>query len=232
MVDYYKILGVESNAPTSEIKKAYRKLAVKYHPDKPNGDSEKFKQVSEAYEVLINPNKRNQYDLGFKIDLSEYNMSNNAFDSMFNEMRQEMRKSMGIFGQGITRSNMMDNMFNNDINEFDNMMRRVSTMSNMPNMPNINNSTSSSYSYFSSTNKSSIGNGPNKKVIKKMMTQSSSGKDGKTITKQKIYTNVNGKKNTRARIIRKDKDGIKIVEDVNGKKKAYKKSNRKQFLIS
>ncbi len=63
--DYYKILGVEKTADVSEIKKAYRKLALKYHPDKTKGDKpleEKFKKISEAYAVLSDPEKRNQYD--------------------------------------------------------------------------------------------------------------------------------------------------------------------------
>lgn len=63
--DYYKILGVEKNADPSEIKKAYRKLAMKYHPDKTKGDKsleEKFKKISEAYAVLSDPEKKNQYD--------------------------------------------------------------------------------------------------------------------------------------------------------------------------
>jgi len=63
--DYYKILGIEKNAGPSEIKKAYRKLAMKYHPDKTKGDKsleEKFKKISEAYAVLSDPEKRNQYD--------------------------------------------------------------------------------------------------------------------------------------------------------------------------
>lgn len=63
--DYYKILGVEKTANADEIKKAYRKLALKYHPDKTKGDKaleEKFKKISEAYAVLSDPEKRNQYD--------------------------------------------------------------------------------------------------------------------------------------------------------------------------
>jgi len=63
--DYYKILGVEKTADISEIKKAYRKLALKFHPDKTKGDKpleEKFKKISEAYAVLSDPEKRNQYD--------------------------------------------------------------------------------------------------------------------------------------------------------------------------
>jgi curved DNA-binding protein len=63
--DYYKTLGVEKNATQDEIKKAFRKLAVKYHPDKTKGDKsaeEKFKEVNEAYEVLRDPEKRKKYD--------------------------------------------------------------------------------------------------------------------------------------------------------------------------
>jgi molecular chaperone DnaJ len=61
MEDYYKILGVSHNATPSEIKKAYYKLAHKYHPDK-GGDEKKFKEVNEAYQVLSNKEKRSQYD--------------------------------------------------------------------------------------------------------------------------------------------------------------------------
>lgn len=63
--DYYKVLGVEKNASGDEIKKFYRKLAIKYHPDKNLGDKvaeEKFKEISEAYEVLGDETKRKQYD--------------------------------------------------------------------------------------------------------------------------------------------------------------------------
>ena len=62
MKDYYKILGVEKTASQEEIKKAFRKLAHKYHPDKNGGDEEKFKEINEAYQVLSDEKKRAQYD--------------------------------------------------------------------------------------------------------------------------------------------------------------------------
>ena len=63
--DYYEILGVDRNATKEEIKKAYRKLALKYHPDKNPGDKEaeeKFKEATEAYEVLGDDERRKIYD--------------------------------------------------------------------------------------------------------------------------------------------------------------------------
>ena len=63
--DYYEVLGVSKTATPDEIKKAYRKLAIKYHPDR-NPDNkeaeEKFKEAAEAYEVLSNEEKRQKYD--------------------------------------------------------------------------------------------------------------------------------------------------------------------------
>ncbi len=60
--DYYEILGVSKNASADEIKKAFRRLAIQYHPDKEGGDEAKFKEVNEAYEVLKEPSKRQRYD--------------------------------------------------------------------------------------------------------------------------------------------------------------------------
>lgn len=60
--DYYKILGVNREASQEDIKKAYRKLAHKHHPDKSGGDEEKFKEINAAYQVLSDENKRKQYD--------------------------------------------------------------------------------------------------------------------------------------------------------------------------
>jgi DnaJ-class molecular chaperone len=60
--DYYEILGVSKNASEAEIKRAYRRLAHQYHPDKNKGDDKKFKEINEAYQVLGNKEKREQYD--------------------------------------------------------------------------------------------------------------------------------------------------------------------------
>jgi molecular chaperone DnaJ len=60
--DFYEVLGIKKDASADEIKKAYRKAAVKYHPDKEGGDEAKFKEVSEAYEVLKDGQKRQRYD--------------------------------------------------------------------------------------------------------------------------------------------------------------------------
>jgi DnaJ family protein A protein 3 len=61
--DYYKILGVSKGAASKDIKKAYYVLAKKFHPDQNNGDKTKFQEVSEAYEVLGDDKKRQEYDM-------------------------------------------------------------------------------------------------------------------------------------------------------------------------
>lgn len=87
MKDYYKLLGVTKESNQSEIKKAYRKLAIKHHPDK-KGDPEIFKQVAEAYEILSDPQKKQKYDmLGFtdiNLSMDPMNMFK-EFERMFSE---------------------------------------------------------------------------------------------------------------------------------------------------
>ena len=60
--DYYSVLDVDKNATQDEIKKAFRKKAHQYHPDKTTGDEAKFKEVNQAYQVLGDKDKRAQYD--------------------------------------------------------------------------------------------------------------------------------------------------------------------------
>jgi molecular chaperone DnaJ len=91
--DYYKVLGVSKTAPKEEIKDAYRKLALKYHPDRnkaPDAE-EKFKEISEAYAVLFDAEKRNQYDQlghsGFDQKYTQEDIFRGAdFDSIFKDM--------------------------------------------------------------------------------------------------------------------------------------------------
>jgi curved DNA-binding protein len=91
--DYYKILGVDKTAGSADIKKAYRKLAMKYHPDHSKGNKaaeEKFKQISEAYAVLSDPEKRKQYDTfgatGFQQRFSQEDIFRNFdFGDIFRE---------------------------------------------------------------------------------------------------------------------------------------------------
>jgi len=101
--DYYKILGVSKNASKDEIKKAYRKLAMKYHPDHAKGDGaaeERFKKISEAYAVLGDDEKRRQYDAfgsnGFQQRFSQEDIFR-GFDF------SEILKEFGLGGTSFAR---------------------------------------------------------------------------------------------------------------------------------
>jgi len=90
--DYYEVLGVTKTATDDEIKTAYRKLAVKYHPDKTNGDKEseeKFREVTEAYETLADSQKRSQYDSPFQggsfFNLGDIFNAHSAFSGMYQQ---------------------------------------------------------------------------------------------------------------------------------------------------
>ena len=99
--DYYKILGIDKKASEGDIKKAYRKLAMKYHPDHAKGDKsaeDKFKKISEAYAVLSDPEKRKQYDTfgadGFQQRFSQEDIFRNVdFGDIFREFGLHTRGS-------------------------------------------------------------------------------------------------------------------------------------------
>jgi len=104
MTDYYEVLGLPRGATQEEIKKAYRKLALKYHPDKnaDNPDAEKkFKEVSESYEVLSDEKKRQMYDqYGSDALKGASGMGGNGGAAGFSSMEEALRTFMGAFGGG------------------------------------------------------------------------------------------------------------------------------------
>ncbi len=118
--DYYEVLGVDKSASAEEIKKAYRKKAIQYHPDKNPGDKEaeeKFKEAAEAYEVLSNPDKRARYDQfgheglhggagGFNGGFSGEGMSMDDIFSMFGDIfgGRAGFGGFGGFGRGGSQS--------------------------------------------------------------------------------------------------------------------------------
>ncbi len=114
MKDYYEILGIGKNASEDEIKKAFRKLAQKYHPDKKGGDEAKFKEVSEAYAVLSDKNRRAQYDMGAQhfggaggqaggfggFDFSQFSNGFGGFQGNFNGQDFDLGDIFGEFFGG------------------------------------------------------------------------------------------------------------------------------------
>ena len=117
--DYYKIIGVSKSASQEEIKKAFRKLALKYHPDKNPGDKkaeEKFKEISEANEVLSDPAKRKKYDeLGS--NWQQYQQQGDQFAGQ----RQQGRTRQQGFNQGNSRdfSDFFESFFGSSFTGFD-----------------------------------------------------------------------------------------------------------------
>lgn len=107
--DYYEVLGVPKGAPVDEIKKAYRQMALKYHPDKNPGDKaaeEMFKEAAEAYSVLGNPDKRAQYDRFGHAGVSGGGFNGNFDPSMFGDFSDIFESVFGLgdlFGRGSSR---------------------------------------------------------------------------------------------------------------------------------
>mgnify|MGYP001264384205 CR=1 FL=1 len=119
-IDYYKILGVDKNATEAEIKKAYRKMARKYHPDLNPNDKEaeqKFKQLNEANEVLSNPEFRKKYD-----KYGEHWKDGEAYEKAKQQQQQSQRqhqRSSGYedFGNGAEYSDFFESMFGGNFSD-------------------------------------------------------------------------------------------------------------------
>jgi molecular chaperone DnaJ len=115
MADYYNILGVSKGATQEEIKKAYRKNALKYHPDKNPNDSTaeaKFKELSEAYEVLSDEKKRQIYDqYGAEALKTGAGFGRGAQAGGFSSMEEALRTFMGAFGGGGGQDGIFDSFF-------------------------------------------------------------------------------------------------------------------------
>lgn len=103
--DYYKVLEVEKDASQEDIKKAFRKKAHQFHPDKPNGSEEKFKEINEAYQVVGNEEKRQQYDQ-FGADFNQQGGFGGGmnWDDFMNQARQGggfSSSGFGVEGMGL-----------------------------------------------------------------------------------------------------------------------------------
>ncbi|MCI0458594.1 MAG: molecular chaperone DnaJ [Gemmataceae bacterium] len=101
--DYYEVLGVQRNADVEAIKKAYRSLAMQYHPDRNSGDEEaasRFKEAAEAYDVLSNPDKRQLYDRYGHAGLQGVAMPDFSDASSIMDVLRDMFDGLGIFGGG------------------------------------------------------------------------------------------------------------------------------------
>jgi DnaJ family protein A protein 2 len=99
MTDYYSILNITKQASQNEIKQAYKKLALKYHPDKQNGDTAQFQKIQEAYDTLCDPAKRERYD-GGGLNFQPTHTFNSFFNFHFNQ--QNVKKANSVYTCKIT----------------------------------------------------------------------------------------------------------------------------------
>ena len=154
--EYYNILGVNKNATSAEIKKAYRKLAIKYHPDKNKNSEkeekiaeEKFKEISQAYQYLTNPDQ-NINEINFE-NFKDFIDANSLFNQLFNNNFFTFNEiypgsTINIPRQSNSHHSQKPNIFNknnnlSDIQELDlnDLISNMNNMNNISNKSNINN---------------------------------------------------------------------------------------------
>mgnify|MGYP006136595557 CR=1 FL=1 len=170
MKDYYKILEVDKECEKEDIKKSYRKMALKYHPDKNNGDDSKFKELAEAYEILSDGNKRRQYDYN-----CSHGVNYSTFGHQFMNPEDLFKEIFKNSDMDVMMSGLMHPPVHHNNVSFDNMMNSFLS----PDF--VFNNTSKSIS--SST---IIRNG--KKIVRTTTVD-----DGVTRTEEKVYgLSING----------------------------------------
>jgi len=114
-MDYYRILEIKEDADFSDIKKKYRKLAIKYHPDKKPGDDEavkKFREITEAYEILGDEKKRKEYDNKRKFKNGQENNKNKNLKNKNNFSDNNFSFGKEFFKSASEMKEMFENSFN------------------------------------------------------------------------------------------------------------------------
>ena len=216
-MNYYEILRVERNATIDEIKKSYRKLALKYHPDKNKDESapKKFKKISNAYNILSDPLKRKKYDHLLnkkerKNKEPEYKFNKN-FDPIFDDIG--LQESFKIFNDFFKNNMFFDNGFFGKESPFnDPFFKNSLNQLNDPFNNQFFKNNKNSFSSYSSTTISTI------------------DKDGKIVTKESINVNNNGKKDSFQKEYYVDKNGKKhiVTEKGNTKLNYADEENKKR----
>lgn len=111
MADHYQTLGVNRNASQDEIKRAYRSLAMKHHPDRTGGDDTKFKEIQTAYDTIGDPEKRSQYD-NPQPQMSGFNFNGGAPPGFEDILSQMFNGGNPFFGHGFRQPQMRNKTLN------------------------------------------------------------------------------------------------------------------------